>query len=275
MTPDATIRQAERDGGGLLARYRAGLLGAYPCAPDVACPCSRCYGSGQTDWESLTWGGEAEECPRCNGSGERRVPADPEDLLRLLAFLGVEEARALVPVDWGWGSLVGLKAWLMELSRLLAKLPARRVEVECHPCENHRYPALASLRPFSCCDGTGNVRQDVQAENWILVAACVAVGRECLTYAMDHSVGCSFADEWDALNAAEAWIADPTQERLTAWRRIQTGSPPSWVPEPPRAPQPGRMPANLAQPLHAASEVLGETRVRELVCAEIVRRVLG
>ena len=272
---DAAIGRAERDedGRGLLARYRAGLLLAYPCAPDVACNASSwCQSAAPFD----------PGCENCGGSG--RVPADQEDVLRLLAFAGVEEARALVPCcsdsgtgcSWAWhADHDHLDAWLEGISRLCAKLPARRVEaVACEDCGGERSYAVEGSRVHQCrCCGAvrdAALREavDTPAERWLLVAACVAVGREiCGPDDGEHAdcdSECMARRELDALVAGSAWVEEPTLVCEGEWSSVvQTDA--RWVPGPHD---------ERAANLQAAAEVLGEPRVRELVCAEVVRRVL-
>lgn len=266
---DAAIRQEERDGAGLLARYRAGLLEvAYPCAPDVDCT----FGpkSGRS---------HGEDC-ECGDSW--RVPVDPEDLLRLLAFLGVEEARALCSegdaAKWATYDTADLDLWLDMLSRLLAKLPARRVEEKaCSECDStgeweiqgdpwepgDEWPEPVAVK-CEACSGSARYKTDTPAERWLLVAACVTVGREILRSGRglapgEGDPGARRAEE--AIAAAEAWVEEPTNAGEEAWGR--SGEVPAWCPMP--------FPAIPTRRLQAAAKILSTERVREIASNSLLK----
>jgi len=261
-----------------MERLRADELPAYTVARDVACcpPCPDQYG-----------------CARCKGTG--RVPLDPLDLLRVLTFLGVEEAREIVGGGYDRGcdyymdddgphpESCPIRAWLHALSRLLAKLPPHRLEVECANCRH----GVVSLGP-RCrrCRVT-----DTPAERWLLADAALAVAWECLRaeersacvvydleaghYRYTDTDSMSLAPSWsafldpvrNALLAGQAWVEEPTPERLVAWSRSVSGTP-RWVPAP--VWESGFYADRGAQ----AATILGAARVREVVTASLLGRIL-
>lgn len=179
-----------------------------------------------------------------------RVAADPMDAIRILAFASLPEARAMVePSSLPFDNPLG--DWLGGLQRLWTKLPPHD--------------------------------SGVPAERWGMVVVACAVARECwpveaariaeerrgpLTARLVRPV-------LDALDAAERWIAEPTQERLKAWQGPWLGWPhersqrPLWLPSPPGWPQ------DWAPGLLAAADVIGADRVREVASAAVVKAVLG
>jgi hypothetical protein len=202
------------------------------------------------------------------------------DLVRLLAFLGVEEAREITPIDPAWGYLVGLKEWLREVSRLAAKLPPRRLEVDCSDlkCEGNGWywgdPAKSLDQRHACepCKGTGKVTSDTPAETWRLVVAAEATGRTCwnhgtMTLPTEQELDQSIRRE-RALDACAAWIEEPTKERAAAWAFL-----PLWVPGPPWPSWPAAR-GRAAQILQAAAKILGEPRTREVAAAAVLGRLL-
>ncbi len=149
------------------------------------------------------------------------------------------------------------------------------MEVE---CQNTKVRGDADW--CALCSNTGKVHHDTDAEVWLLVAACVAVGRACAQAVFVQGAGESpptgERSALDALDAAEAWLAEPTQERGTD-RVSDAGldwlDPVLWAIS--GSQTNGHSQRRLCHALQAAAKLLGETRVREPVAAEIVRRVLG
>ena len=250
---DATTRAKERTGGGLMERLRADELPAYTVARDVACS----EGTDCAEWGACPGG--------CKGTG--RVPYERLDLLRVLAFLGVEEARESLCLEqtpgglrgfepswlW-WDQKAGLEQWLDGLSLLLAKLPPHRLEVECANCRH----GVVSLGP-RCrrCQVT-----DTPAECWLLANAALAVAWECWARPQGRLVR-EIKAEAAAMNACADWVAEPTADLWHSWQRRWPQAGVAWVPgvEPARA-------------LQAAALVLGEPRVREVVTAGLLGRLL-
>ena len=245
-----------------MERLRADELPAYTVARDVTCcpPCPDQYG-----------------CARCKGTG--RVPCEPLDLLRLLAFLGVEEARKAcggspryyelegeLPLPQWIGSLTsGLNGRGFGLSSILSKLPPHRLEVACANCRH----GVVSLGP-RCrrCRVS-----DTPAERWLMVVAALAVARKCwechdLPYCSDLRTRIE-----DALLDAQAWVEEPTRERERAWqgRSDDWNGIPAWVPSPHSWAGIG---PTAAETLQAAAAVIGEPRVREVVTAALLGRLL-
>ena len=269
---DATTRAKERTGGGIMERLRADELPAYTMARDVACS----EGTDCAEWGACPGG--------CKGTG--RVPYEPQDVLRALAFLGVEEAREAVGVAWeAVFSLVSVeeRLWSGSLRDLLSKLPPHRLEVgrpECGRCEGSgRYvwpegegpPASYDTRCVRC-QGTGKSHHDTPAERWLMADAALAVARKCwechaLPYCSDLRTRIE-----DALLDAQAWVEEPTRERERAWqgRSDDWNGTPAWVPSPHSWAGIGPTAAETLQ----AAAVIGEPRVREVVTAALLGRLL-
>ena len=251
---DATTRAKERTGGGIMERLRADELPAYTVARDVACS----EGTDCAEWGACPGG--------CKGTG--RVPYEPQDVLRALAFLGVEEAREAVGVAWeAVFSLVSVeeRLWSGSLRDLLSKLPPHRLEVACANCRH----GVVSLGP-RCrrCRVS-----DTPAERWLMANAALAVARKCwechdLPYCSDLRTRIE-----DALLDAQAWVEEPTRERERAWqgRSDDWNGTPAWVPSPHSWAGIG---PTAAETLQAAAAVIGEPRVREVVTAALLGRLL-
>lgn len=231
---------------------------------------------------------------------------DPLDLIRLGAFLGDEESREVAPESWcaccgeDQGEDVGgvcvpcvnldpgsplrsLTRWLDVFRSLAAKLPPKRVEVPCETCSED-----AEGRIFTCAPES----HDTPANQWLLALAAVAVGRECLRgYACGHSGaiegwGCpdcrdsgyclaGGADAECALDAAQAWVDEPTPERREAWDSAYSmpgPGAPRWMP---RLVWVGDQVEDLARAMLAAAEILGEQRVREVASRAILDVLYG
>jgi len=240
---DATTRAKERTGGGIMERLRADELPAYTVARDVACS----EGTDCAEWGACPGG--------CKGTG--RVPLDPQDVLRALAFLGVEEAREAVGVAWeAVFSLVSVeeRLWSGSLRDLLSKLPPHRLEVACANCRH----GVVSLGP-RCrrCRVS-----DTPAERWLMANAALAVALECWARPQGRLVR-EIKAEAAAMNACADWVAEPTADLWHSWQRRWPQAGVAWVPgvEPARA-------------LQAAALVLGEPRVREVVTAGLLGRLL-
>lgn len=228
---DATIRK----GGRLIDRLRAGLLvPAYTVARDVAC--GACTQGRVRSEKNDMWVGHTP----CNGKG--RVPYDPtgRSFLRLLAFLGVEEAREIV--EWNEDPRRNLLSWTNELQHLASPLPPKRVEVACGARSRSWVYRMCSAFDCEVCNGTGKVTTDTPAEQWLMVVAVVAVGR--VVWANRKNPGGPgggpaqmlhgrFVNEQrrigKALTAGDAWLDEPTPERATLWVGRVQGAP-DWVP---------------------------------------------
>lgn len=179
---DAKTRLAQREGLGLKERLRAGdLVPSYTTAREIRVGTAH-DGSGE--------------------SGAIVLPFEPLDLVRLLAFLGVEEAREIHEGEWGlcgchesegWCEHLEdpddetplLVYWCAALQRLAAKLPPKRVEAreQCRPCRGTGgVKRKRGIYRCSPCESTGRVSatHDTDAERWLLVVAALAVARECL-----------------------------------------------------------------------------------------------
>jgi len=240
----------------VIQRWRRDEIPAYTVARDVACypPCPDQYG-----------------CALCGGTG--RVPFNPQDVMRLLAFLGVEEARELMAEEPFviYAELVPLDLGLKELSRLLAKLPPHRLAAKCANCRH----GVVSLGPRCrrCQD------HDTPASDWLMADAALACGLECAAV-FDHRPDmdcpkCCGCQQYDcpipALLAGRAWVAEPTREREEAWQRADlVGGLPDWVP----AVGSVEFPERAAFAIQAAAHVLGAARVREVVTAALLGRLL-
>ena len=261
---DSDIRAKERTGGGLMERLRADEQPTFTSARDGACD--------HKNWTQV-------EC----AAAQHEHTYEPLDLLKLLAFLGVEEVRKAcggspryyelegeLPLPQWIGSLTrGLNGRGFGLSSLLAKLPPHRLEVDCANCRH----GVVSLGPrCRLCRVS-----DTPAERWLLADAALACGLECAAV-FDHRpdmdcpkcCGCQQDDcPIPALLAGRAWVAEPTAERLAAWEEhwAYPRGLPGWGPAYAELGEPARA-------LRAAAHVLGEPRVREVVTAAILGRLL-
>ncbi len=202
------------------------------------------------------------------------------DLLRLLAYVGVEAARDLVPHVIVIGKLrdkdkaivgaVGLLIYedLGELvTGLLPLYLAAAPKVEC------RYAGVATAKEHlaaHCCNGTGNA-DDPHA----LLRRGVGVGWACCyLHTQDHweDTGCDVCEYADcdeaearcpviapvrkALDAATAWLADPSAANEKAWRFFRLPEP--WQP----SPWAGR---SHEDAITAAIELVGRDGLRRVV----------
>jgi len=239
---------------------------------------------------------EYEACHECEGTG--RVPYHPRDATRLLAFLGVEEAREIVPEEEWYASAQAaggprysvwtIKEWSETCATLLAKLPPHRLEVHAATCPGN---GSAIDRDVGTCSEHCPVHHDTPASQWLVSDATLAVARECLLLWEDRQGWTWESDGYRsiahrnvghtgalppraAIAAGQAWVAEPTQDRERVWqeRVAPVLDLPRWVPNPTWSIRGIRLPDR--QPLQAASEILGEPRVREIVARAIVGRVL-
>jgi len=205
-------------------------------------------------------------------AAQHEHPFDPQDLLRLLAFLGVEEAREAVGEAWeAVLNLVSVefRLWSGSLRDLLTRLPPHRLEVKCANCRH----GVVSLGPRCrrCQD------HDTPAKDWLMADAALACGLECAAV-FDHRpdmdcpkcCGCQQDDcPIPALLAGRAWVAEPTAERLAAWEEhwAYPRGLPGWGPAYAELGEPARA-------LRAAALVLTPERVRVIVTAAILGRLL-
>ena len=263
---DATTRAKERTGGGIMERLRADEIPAYTVARDVAC--EDCDGSGFVQRNG--------QCGLCGGTG--RDPYEPLDLLRLLAFLGVEEAREVEPGAYGLcgchesvGECEHLEGvedetpllcyWLQALSRLLVKLPPHRLLV------NSTRPLVYALdrrATSGLVETKTNWPHDTPAERWLMVVAALAVAWALARVRATRRLVTLPA----LLLAGQAWVEEPTPERERAWHAEWSAGPlPEWV-----LPLPTTQHAREA--LQAAASIIGAARVREIVTAALLGRLL-
>ena len=244
-----------------MERLRADELPAYTVARDVACS----EGTDCAEWGACPGG--------CNGTG--RVPYDPQDLLRLLAFLGVEEANpGRHPIHSEWADGLSLDHWLDGLSLLLAKLPPHRLLV------NSTRPLVYALDrrvDSGLVETKTNWPHDTPAEHWLLADAALACAGECSRIEDEKARSAGVDPAWipemhrtrRAIAAGRAWVEEPTETALLEW---------SCAAEHPRPDLPGWVPraysfsASLA--LQAAAIVIGAARVREIVTAALSGRLL-
>ena len=266
---DKATRAAQRTGGGLIQRWRADEIPTFTVARDVACP---------EGTDCAEWG----ECPGgCKGTG--RVPFNPQDVMRLLAFLGVEEAREVVgpedDADWNKVSnwpypAIDLTTWLDGLSSLLSHLPPHRLLV------NSTRPLVYALDrrvDSGLVETKTNWPHDTPAEHWLLADAALACAGECSRIEDEKARSAGVDPAWipemhrtrRAIAAGRAWVEEPTETALLEW---------SCAAEHPRPDLPGWVPraysfsASLA--LQAAAIVIGAARVREIVTAALSGRLL-
>ena len=252
---DSDIRALERTGGGLMERLRANEIPTFTESRDGACD--------HKNWTQV-------EC----AAAQHEHPFDPQDLLRLLAFLGVEEAREAVGEAWeAVLNLVSVefRLWSGSLRDLLTRLPPHRLEVKCANCRH----GVVSLGPRCrrCQD------HDTPAKDWLMADAALACGLECAAV-FDHRPDmdcpkCCGCQQYDcpipALLAGRAWVAEPTREREEAWQRADlVGGLPDWVP----AVGSVEFPERAAFAIQAAAHVLGAARVREVVTSALLGRLL-
>jgi len=270
---DATTRAKERTGGGLTERLRADELPAYTVARDVAC--GVCLGGGRMrDPDPALLGAWIHrDCTDCTRG---RVPYESLDLLRLLAFLGVEEANSgRHPIHSEWADGLSLDHWLDGLFLLLAKLPPHRLLV------NSTRPLVYAL-DRRVDSGLVEIKtdwpRDTPAEHWLMADAALACGLECLPAWWKRA---PWPDgprgTWEnnaprsAILAGQAWVEEPTPlpgdpaESLSVCEGI-----PEWA-------------AGLLihtghvtgdEVLLDAATVIGEPRVREVVTAALLGRLL-
>ena len=255
---DEAIQAAKRTGGGVIQRWRRDEIPAYTVARDVACypPCPDQYG-----------------CALCGGTG--RVPFNPQDVLRALAYLGVEEARELMAEEpfVVCAELVPLDLGLKELSRLLAKLPPHRLEVVCANCRH----GVVSLGP-RCRRCRAH---DTPAKDWLLADATLAVARACVpNFECGSCAGCNTSSgQCDyrtnilkALDAGRAWVAEPTVDLWHSWGEawasaMHAAGAPAWAPY-------GGFWVELPKVLQSAATVIGAARVRVIITSALLGRLL-
>ena len=233
-----------------MERLRADELPAYTVAREVTCtpPCGLCGGTG-------------------------RVPYDPQDVLRALAFLGVEEARWAVGEAWeAVFNLVSVefRLWSGSLRDLLAKLPPHRLLV------NSTRPLVYALDrrvDSGLVETKTHWPHDTPAEQWLLADAALAVALECLAQPCGPGgAGQGISRDLTvqpALDACAAWVEEPTRERLVAWEEpwARPLNMPGWIPAYAEL-------GEQARALQAAARVIGEPRVREVVTASLLGRLL-
>lgn len=193
-----------------------------------------------------------------------------EDVLRALAFCGLGEARELVDL----GHLLhfassDLEDFTKGLRILLAKLPPHRLEeLECdHWLPNEVHPSMEYKSAVGCkrCGQSGVYNHDTPAQLWLMVAASLAVARECA--AASDTRTCLAAGPAGA--ACEAWLAEPTRAKMETWEQVWLHAgvhAPAWLPSP--------APNAVGGVLQAAAEILTPARVREIAGAEVVRLIL-
>lgn len=285
-TTDKRARQAT-GAEALQWRLRAGELPAYTEAREVACP----HGKTCTAVRPRLSDGVHRSGYPCTGCGDPKkghargqgvVPCQDEDVLRVLAFCGLEEARELTYPEWWWAvDHSSLKAWERGLQPLLAKLPPHRLEgkkcsAECHEGYDH---GEGNCHPTDCEYG----RVDTPAQQWLMVAASLAVARECAkrwrpgveAVNLAHQGRSQKREIARALDACEGWLAEPTPECLTPWLVAEDPGMPSWALLGGLATADAAfLPRAAGDALQAAAEILGKEAVRSIASAEIVRRIL-
>lgn len=292
IVTDAKIRQAEHDDGlALVERLRAGdLWPAYTSAREVPCP--KCEPIRKKAGATAPGWSRSISCLECNGAGP--MPCDPLDVVRLLAFYGVEEARDLMP-GLGCNSQGSCACdyhpdpqsldredhvcldqdhhgWLVDLPRLAAKLPPKRVEVICPACLRDRFrdsmPGPITPARLKRCGCDKTVAHDGPAEQWLLVAACVAVAREIVKEYRKRGSAQEVLPGWQdclrAIDACQAWVDEPTPEHHSDYMHRWAAAECPWLP----------LFSNPARALIAAAEVITPERVRELVKNTLLAQLL-
>lgn len=186
------------------------------------------------------WRGEgAGEGPRV-GQGTERRKLTRTERLGLLAYCGQAGAQEVLggPIDPDWSSdqMGGLPPWVEGFWRWPREVLTRA--------------ALAAA--------------ELAARHWCRDENCGKVIR--CAHCIRHQ---------KALDAARAWLEDPTEERRSAWRepwicwRHDTSVRPLWIPSPPS------WPVDWEPGIHAAARATSPETTRAAICAALIAWVLA
>jgi hypothetical protein len=224
--------------------------------------------------------------------------------VKLLAFSGSDAARKVIPVDARAGAANAQITWLAwdewddpgaratALMRLAEPLGERVWDGPCQACGGSKVVEVGARhslpgRVVKCpaCNGSGTVQHRQPWSRWLAVAVAVEVARACAADIPSILAGEIVA----AINAAAAWLKEPTEENLRTWEWATEGTEmeiaagggamlPIWVPhawwgfvyEGTRFASDG--PAIMAQ---AAAQLTTPSRVREIGDAVVLRETLG
>ena len=217
---------------------------------------------------------------------------DPEALVMVLGYLGVEEARR--HACWyrpGWNAWdamirsrsISLEGWASQLELFLGKLPPHSVVLDCLRCggvgaiKRPEFEPKVEENPCSRCEGARRLPFESPADQWLVMAGMVAVGRarwelraaSCdVRPKRDCKTSCPRCTWlWEALEASEGLLEEPTATE--GFRVAQLyGDPDGWGDWLPYF-------GDRYESLLGAAEDLGEAKVREVLSAEIARRILG
>ena len=216
--------------------------------------------------------------------------------VELAAYCGDEASRLLVPkpcvgdhedggcvdgdVCWEHQTFLDFDVWLEGIRSTAKNLPDVQGmgDRECpDPCKNgqrlHISQATGSWGMHSehaceTCHSTGRVPYTVPAPRYAMALAAVAAARVAFDVWADVRAY-DGPDVRSTIEAAEAWLQEPTQERLEAWRKlglplIGPGLPP-WI----SGPNGGH-----ADSILEAVTAAGEQPVREAISRALIKWAL-
>lgn len=188
--------------------------------------------------------------------------------------------------DGGSFYSTNFSAWTTGLLPLMKTLGKRESVGACPGCKGTGHS----------CQGTLKVTLSTPWAQWLSVVGALAVGRACIQECQTcgEECGCD-GTEWDhtrfdhgtcascvaaeaAMDAAQAWVDEPSEVNYLAWeessvRGLTTRTTPNWVPIPWR--NPDRWGLELAHNLRHASPLLNEADVRAICRDAVVPLVLA
>lgn len=193
-------------------------------------------------WEGLVGsedGRESVPCPDCGGTGNRL-----RHMTELAAYCGHEGARLVVdPYEW---DVLCLRCKYPVSVHPVFPLPEGGKRV-CSPA-----PAFTFTEWLSGLSHWNALPRAAVAAGW---AAHARKNCTCSLFgpcAKKH-----------ALRAAEAWLADPSEENREAWWDAEFAfDPPDWLPHPSYEDEAGH--------IQAAARLAGEAPVRSAICAALI-----
>jgi len=242
-TVDSQIRTQARnattvaDAASLLAeRLRRGDL-------DGVVPCGECEGKG---W-AFDGRGVRDTCPRC----ERSDYASGDEALALLAYVGHPAALAVKALRWKCGKCQ-IDAGEFATTETFAR-------------HSHRCP----LRDLATWAG-GLTRWGSR----VAVRAAVLAGRVAREsfWLKPYATMDDWSRAGNALDAAQAWLDDPSEANMRAWFKVWVNV--TWFVSPLMF-DTRDMGAACADSIYAAAKVAGEAAVREAIRDGITAWILG
>lgn len=298
---DASTRAQERAGGGILGRARAHDLWRYTTATNRGC--AGCPGCGPP--RDITCPGSDPADPHdalallaFMGSSQAREAADGT-LWGERAYVSCRDGRPTDCPMCSWCLVhdhdcakVSLRNWVKHLESLVSAQPPRRTELRCECTGCTRPHCLGhGVRVKECafcqgrCNGTRRAFSDTPASQWLMTLASLALAREVHRATCDCEPGSTTrflpgdprhhpsCDRLLAtLTACQAWLKQPTADRLNEWEEghPSLGLSTLWIP----APSWLEGWSSWADRFVSASQVLDRLRLRELVTQTIAEALL-